>query len=174
MTISEKGDVSWVYEQLPLTLQTVKKKLTLKPCDFPANFCLEKYQIFKGAPTIILHDGDFIDLGNRTLKVIHTPGHSLGHCCFYEQDRRWLYSGVLIYKGCLDSFYPTTDSVVFMRSVEKVKLLEIKSVLPAHHQLNVSISLIDEIANAFQSLYQQGKLWQRNGVFDFGEFQIHI
>ena len=169
-----ENEVSWVSEQFPLPLQAVKKNLTLKPCDFPAGFCVENYQIFKGTPTSILHDGDFIDLGNRTLKVIHTPGHSPGHCCFYEPDRGWLYSGDLIYKGCLDAFYPTTDPDAFMRSVEKVKLLKIKKVLPAHHQLTISVSLIDEIANAFQSLYHQGKLRHGNGVFDFGEFQIHI
>ncbi len=169
-----ENEVSWISERFPLPLQAVKKNLTLKPCDFPADFCLEDYQIFKGNPTSVLHDGDFIDLGNRTLQVIHTPGHSPGHCCFYEQDRGWLYSGDLIYKGCLDAFYPTTDPVAFMRSVEKVRLLKIKKVLPAHHQLAISVSLIDEIAKAFQSLYQQGKLYQGNGVFDFKAFQIHI
>ena len=169
-----ENEVSWISERFPLPLQAIKKNLTLKPCDFPADFCLEDYQIFKGNPTSVLYDGDLIDLGNRTLQVVHTPGHSPGHCCFYEKDRGWLYSGDLIYKGCLDAFYPTTDPVAFMRSVEKVRSLKIKKVLPAHHQLSISVSLIDEIANAFQSLYQQGKLQQGNGVFDFGEFQIHI
>ena len=169
-----ENEVNWASKQFPLPLQAVKKNLMLKPCDFPADFCLEDYQIFKGNPTSVLHDGDFVDLGNRTLKVIHTPGHSPGHCCFYEQDRGWLYSGDLIYKGCLDAFYPTTDPIAFMRSVEKVRTLKIKKLLPAHHQLNISVSLVDEIAKAFQSLYQQGKLQQGNGVFDFGDFQIHI
>ena len=100
--------------------------------------------------------------------------HCYLRCCFYEQDRGWLYSGDLIYKGCLDAFYPTTDPIAFMHSVEKVRLLKIKKVLPAHHQLNISVSLVNEIAKAFQSLYQQGKLRQGNGVFAFGEFQIHI
>ena len=169
-----ENEVSWISERFPLSLQAVKKILMLKPCEFPAGFCLDDYQIFKGIPTRILHDSDLIDLGNRTLKVIHTPGHSPGHCCFYEQDRGLLYSGDLIYKGCLDAFYPTTDPLAFMRSVEKVRSLKIKKVLPAHHQLNISASLIDEIAKAFQSLYHQGKLQHGSGIFDFGTFQIHI
>lgn len=121
-----KNEVSWVSEQFPLPLYVVKKNLTLEPCDFPKDFNIDDYQIFKGTPASILHDGNLIDLGNRTLKVIHTPGHSPGHCCFYEQDRGRLYSGDLIYKGCLDTFYPTTDPIAFMRSVEKVSLLKIK------------------------------------------------
>lgn len=169
-----ENDVRWIAERFPIPLQVVKKNLTLKPCEFPADFCLDDYSIFSGTPTRILYDSDQIDLGNRTLKVIHTPGHSPGHCCFYEQDRGWLYSGDLIYKGCLDAFYPTTAPMLFMCSIEKVRNLHLEKVLPAHHQLNISISLADEIANAFNELYQQGKLRQGNGVFDFGEFQIHI
>ena len=141
----------------------VKKNLTLKPCSFPADFCLENYQIFKGNPTSVLHDGDRIDLGNRTLQVIHTPGHSPGHCCFYEQDRGWLYSGDLIYQGCLDAFYPTTDPLAFMHSAQKVKSLNLQRIFPAHHSLDIPASLACEIADAFTSLHRLGKLQQGNG-----------
>ena len=169
-----EDEVNWISKQFPISLQVVKKNLTLKPCDFPADFCLEDYKIFKGNPTSVLHDSDFIDLGNRTLQVVHTPGHSPGHCCFYEQDRRWLYSGDLIYKGCLDAFYPTTDPLAFMRSVEKVKVLSPQRIFPAHHSLDIPASLVKKVSDGFQSLFRQGNLKQGNGVFDFGEFQIHI
>lgn len=169
-----ENEVSWVSGQFPLPLQAVKNNLTLKQCAFPADFKLDDYQIFKGRPTRVLHDGDILDLGNRILQVVHTPGHSPGHCCFYERDKGWLYSGDLIYKGCLDAFYPTTDPLAFMRSVEKVKALNLERIFPAHHQLNISVSLVDEIADAFQFLYLRDKLKHGGGVFDFGEFQIHI
>lgn len=169
-----ENEIKWISEEFPIPLNVVKNNLTLKPCEFPSDFCLDDYTILMGTPTRILHDGDEIDLGNRMLKVIHTPGHSPGHCCFYEQDKGWLYSGDLIYKGCLDAFYPTTDPLLFMRSVEKIRELHLEKVLPAHHQLDISVSLVDKIANAFNELYQQGKLQQGNGIFDFEEFQIHI
>ena len=169
-----EDEVTWISEQFPVPLQVVRKNLTLKPCAFPADFCLKDYQIFKGNPSSVLHDGDFIDLGNRTQQVIHTPGHSPGHCCFYEQDRGWLYSGDLIYQGCLDAFYPTTDPLAFMYSAQKVKTLNLQRIFPAHHSLNIPASLACEIADAFASLYQQGELQQNKGIFDFGKFQIHI
>lgn len=50
----------------------VKINLMLKPFDFPADFCLEDCQIFKGNPTSVLHDGDLV-LGNQMLQVIHSP-----------------------------------------------------------------------------------------------------
>ena len=169
-----ENEVEWLSDKFPIPLQVVKNNLTLKSCEFPSDFCLDDYSIFTGTPTRILHDGDEIDLGNRTLKVIHTPGHSPGHCCFYEPDKGWLYSGDLIYKGCLDAFYPTTDPLLFMRSVERIRTLHLEKILPGHHQLDIPVSFVDEVANAFNGLYQQGKLQQGNGTFDFGVFQIHI
>lgn len=122
----------------------------------------------------MLYDGDILDLGDRTLQVIHTPGHSPGHCCFYEQDRRWLYSGDLIYKGCLYAFYPTTDPQLFYNSVRRVQKYEISRVLPGHHQLSIPGSMIDEIEAAFAQIERNGKLKQGNGLFEFRDFQIQI
>ena len=168
------NEVKWLSEKFPISLQMVKKNLTLKPCDFPDDFEIENYNVFQGHPTSIMHDGDIIHLGNRNLKVIHTPGHSPGHCCFYEEEKGYLFSGDLIYKGCLDAFYPTTDPFAFMQSVNKIKNLVVKKILPAHHQLNICTDFIDDVATAFNGLYRQNKLQQGNGVFDFGDFQIHI
>lgn len=109
----------WLSIQFPVPLQVVKRNLMCKPCDFPANFNLDNYQIYQGVPQKTLNDGDRINLGNRTLTVIHTPGHSPGHCCFYEPERKYLYSGDLIYCGCLDAFYPTTDPQLFAQSVKR-------------------------------------------------------
>lgn len=167
-------EVEWLSEEFPIPLQMVKKNLTLKPCNFPNGFEIGDYSIFQGQPTCIMHDSDIIHLGNRNLKVIHTPGHSPGHCCFYEEDRGYLYSGDLIYSGCLDAFYPTTDPFDFMQSVNKIRNLQITKILPAHHCLNLRADFIDDVANAFNRLYCQNKLHQGNGIFDFGDFQIHI
>lgn len=169
-----ESEVEWISKQFPIPLQIVKKNLTSECCEFPIDFDIDYYNVFQGIPTQIMYDGDIIDLGNRKLKVIHTPGHSPGHCCFYEEERGYLYSGDLIYKGCLDAFYPTTDPLAFKHSVDRINALNVKKVLPAHHELNISIGLVDDIASAFSQLYQEDKLYQGNGIFDFGYFQIHL
>lgn len=169
-----ENEVEWISKQFPIPLHMVKKNLTSGWCNFPTDFDIDDYNVFQGIPTQIMHDGDIIDFGNRKLKVIHTPGHSPGHCCFYEEERGYLYSGDLIYKGCLDAFYPTTDPLVFKYSVDRIRILNVKKVLPAHHQLDISVDLVGDIADAFSQLYQQNKLQQGNGIFDFGDFQIHI
>ena len=169
-----EAEIDWLSEKFPLPLQAVKQNLTYQPCDFPEDFVVDDYKIYQGAPQKILHDGDHLDLGNRNLTVIHTPGHSPGHCCFYEAERKCLYSGDLIYKGCLDAFYPTTDPQQFYQSVKKIGALKIDKVLPAHHQLSIPVSIIYRIEKAFCELNEQGNLVQGKGVFDFGDFQIHI
>ena len=168
-----ESEKQWLYK-FPLPLSIVKANLQVNNCKFPEYFDISKYTVFQGQPQILLHDNDIIDLGNRQINVIHTPGHSPGHCCFYEIEKGYLYSGDLIYKGCLDIYYPTTDIADFVNSIKKVKKLSISRILPAHHSLNISADIIDKIDKAFNSLSVSGKLKQGNGIFDFGDFQIHI
>ncbi len=167
-------EADWLSGNFPIPIQAVKKNLMYKPCKFPNNFSIDDYEIFQGIPQRILHNEDCLDLGNRQVEVIHTPGHSPGHCCFYERDRKYLYSGDLIYSGCLDAFYPTTDPKSFFQSIQKVQLLDIKRILPAHYKLLMPVDIIDRIEKAFNTLFNEGKLKQGNGIFSFGDFQIHV
>ncbi len=169
-----EAEKDWLSIQFPIPLQVVKRNLMRSPCDFPAGFSVDSYQIFQGVPQKILHDGDRVDLGNRTLTVIHTPGHSPGHCCFYEPDRKYLYSGDLIYCGCLDAFYPTTDPLLFYQSIQKIQTLDFDRLLPAHHQLTVPPDIAGRISGAFADLKKRGLLHQGAGIFSFGDFQLHI
>ena len=91
-----EGEKNWLTGNFPIPLEAVKSNLTKEPCDFPQDFDIDKYRIYQGGATRVLHDGEVLDLGNRQVKVIHTPGHSPGHCCFYEPQRKYLYSGDLI------------------------------------------------------------------------------
>ena len=168
---AERG---WLAGDFPIPLAVVKRNLAKEPCEFPADFRIEDYQIYRGEPQLVLHDGDRLALGDRTVTVLHTPGHSPGHCCFYEPERGYLYSGDLIYSGCLDAFYPSTDPRLFAQSVRKVRRLAVKHLLPGHHRLDISVSIIDRIEEAFRGLEANGQLRQGGGVFSYDGFQIHI
>lgn len=169
-----EAEQTWISEKFPLPLEAVKQNLLCKPCDFPEEFKINNYKIFMRKPDHVLKNKDKINLGNRELIVLHTPGHSPGHCCFYEPERKYLYSGDLVYQGCLDAYYPTTDPAAFFESVKKIAKLDLKKILPGHHSLNVSNDLIPRIVEAFASLKENGKLKQGAGMFDFGTFQVHL
>lgn len=164
----------WLTFNFPIPLSIVKKNLLKEPCEFPEYFDIEKYQIFQGKISFLLHENDVINLGNRDVRVLHTPGHSPGHICLYEERRGYLYTGDLIYEGTLDAFYPSTDPYEFMCSVKKIKELTVKKVLPAHHNLTITPALILDVDKAFTELNKSGKLIQGNGMFHFGKFNIHI
>lgn len=168
------AEADWLSGVFPLPLGAVKANLLRAPCAFPPDFDPARYRLYHGVPSQLLHDGDELDLGGRRLTVLHTPGHSPGHCCFYEADRGDLYTGDLIYQGCLDAFYPTTDPVQFFHSVRLVAPLAVNRILPGHYSLSLSPHLISQVEEAFSGLDRAGQLVQGAGVFDFGEFQIHL
>jgi glyoxylase-like metal-dependent hydrolase (beta-lactamase superfamily II) len=52
-------------------------------------------------PDIVLNDGDVIEVGNLRLTVIHTPGHTLGSICLYEENEKVLFSGDTLFAGTI-------------------------------------------------------------------------
>ena len=51
-------------------------------------------------PDLELCDGDEIVVGSLRFRVLHTPGHTPGHVCFYEPTEGVLFDGdVLFYRG---------------------------------------------------------------------------
>lgn len=167
-----KMEESWLNGNFPLPLNTVKANLTRENCEFPNDFDINKYHVFQGKPKVIMQDGDSFDLGNRLLQVIHTPGHSPGHCCFYEADRKYLYSGDLVYKGCLYANYPSTDPSLFYESIKRVEKLSIKRVFPGHHTMDISPSIIGDIEDALCQLDKEGKLNHGSGLHAYSDFDI--
>jgi len=169
-----EAERDWIEGGFPLTIEQVRNFLTEKPCDFPADFKINDYQLFEGTPTRILKDNDTIELGGRTLRVLHTPGHSPGHICLFEEDKGYLYTGDLIYIGDLFAYFPSTDPVAYMDSIRKLLKLPVKRILPAHHDLNVPISIIKDMDKAFTELYERGKLKHGSGTFSYPNFGIRL
>ena len=52
-------------------------------------------------PEILLHNGDVISFGPYQLRVIYTPGHSRGGCCFYEAAEKVCFTGDTLFLGSI-------------------------------------------------------------------------
>ena len=50
-------------------------------------------------PNAFLVDEMTITFGRQTLRVIHTPGHSPGGCCFYSEVANAVFTGDTIFNG---------------------------------------------------------------------------
>ncbi len=77
-------------------------------------------------PDIILNDGDVIEVGNLRLKVIYTPGHTLGSICLYEENEKVLFSGDTLFAGTIGrTDLPGGSYDAIMKSIqEKLFTLE--------------------------------------------------
>lgn len=51
------------------------------------------------APTHALQDGELIELGSQRLRVLHTPGHSPGSVCFYNEAEGTVLGGDVLFQG---------------------------------------------------------------------------
>lgn len=88
-------------------------------------------------PDVLLDDGEYVPLPGVRLRTVWTPGHSPGHVCFLDPERRLLLSGdhVLprispnIAVHTLQRSNPLAD---FLEALEKVRALDVDEVLPAH------------------------------------------
>ena len=50
---------------------------------------------------VLVSDNDLISIAGTRARVIHTPGHTLGHVCFYMANEKCLFSGdTMFYLGC--------------------------------------------------------------------------
>ncbi len=82
----------------------------------------------ESTPDGTFKDGEILPGGFR---IIHTPGHVFGHCSFYKDQI--LISGdidfVSVWVG------NTTSNVAdYLNSIEHLKMMKIKMILPAHNQ----------------------------------------
>jgi glyoxylase-like metal-dependent hydrolase (beta-lactamase superfamily II) len=88
-------------------------------------------------PDVLLNDGDRADLAGWDLKAIWTPGHSPGHLCFYDGERRVLLSGDHVLPRISPNISIHTQQTAspladFLDALVKVAALDVDEVLPAH------------------------------------------
>ena len=170
---AHREELKWLSGQFPLPIEMIKK-MAADRCDLPENYDIDTYTVFQGMPTRVLNDGDIIDIGGRRIKVLHTPGHSPGHMCFWEKEKGYLFTGDLVYKGTLFAYYPSTDPEDYLKSLEKISELPVERVFPGHHSLDIQPEILIRMRNAFRRLEEEGKLQHGSGTFDYGDWAVWL
>ena len=94
----------------------------------PAPYRAADYEIEPAPPTILLDDGDIVDLGDRHFEVLHLPGHSPGGIALWEAATGILFSGDVVYDGEL------LDDVIedYVASMERLRRLPVRLVHGGH------------------------------------------
>jgi glyoxylase-like metal-dependent hydrolase (beta-lactamase superfamily II) len=86
------------------------------------------------SPDILVQDGDTIDIGNISLKVIHTPGHSPGGICLYTPG--YVFTGDTLFVEAVGrTDLPGGSWQVMYNSIQEklFTLPEETKVLPGHN-----------------------------------------
>lgn len=69
-------------------------------------------------PEILLRDGQCLEVADMTFRVIHTPGHTKGGCCYYAEEDKVLFSGDTIFMESIGrTDLPTGNSGELLDSV---------------------------------------------------------
>ena len=80
-------------------------------------------------------DNDLIHIGNIEFKVIHTPGHTVGGSCLYNENEKLLFSGDTMFRGTWGrTDLPTSsmNDIMFSITEKLLKLPDDTIVYPGH------------------------------------------
>ena len=86
----------------------------------PAPYQSTEYAVKAAPATKTIEDGDVIDLGDRHLEVIHTPGHSPGGIALWEAATGILFSGDIVYDGPLIEDTYHANAADYLNSMKRL------------------------------------------------------
>lgn len=99
-------------------------------------------------PDRLLHDGDEIEFPSNKLKIIWTPGHSLGHICMFDVGNKFLFSGDHILSRItphignfivnpeIDEKHNFDDILKhYLQSLDRIDSLHPKIIFPGHQEV---------------------------------------
>jgi hydroxyacylglutathione hydrolase len=93
-------------------------------------------------PQILLREGE-LRVGDITLQIIGTPGHSPGSICIYWPQERALVTGeVIFYQGIGRTDLPGGDGNALKESIRRLSRLEVEHLLPGHGEAVSGAALV--------------------------------
>lgn len=133
----------------------------------PDNFDIEAYQKGGTGDLVPLREGKVFDLGDMTIEVLKTPGHTKGGMSFYYLEEKWLYSGdeVGAFTWLFDE--DATDRNTHIESLNKILALKPERIYGAHNPNYVIIEDVERYKRAAREAdFKKGFLFQNPLIKD--------
>jgi glyoxylase-like metal-dependent hydrolase (beta-lactamase superfamily II) len=122
----------------------------------PEGVALEDWTIAPSTATGTVKEGDRIELGARTLTVMHTPGHSPDGISLLDEREGILFAGDQFNLGVTFAHFPDSDVEALARTARRLAELANNAVrlICSHHYPRVlgEPSLLGEYADAVELL----------------------
>jgi glyoxylase-like metal-dependent hydrolase (beta-lactamase superfamily II) len=183
----DKLAIKWLLEGQPNEFLKHDAALDMFTNGYPQGFSPETYTIPPlGEDQIhLLHHGDVIDLGDRKLEVLHTPGHSNDSIMLLDRANRSLFTGDTFYSSWLFAFFDEefgdSDPEVYEETMRKIAQLEpdIDFLYCSHLKSLVTPKILPVVAEAFESVnkgeieYELSELYgHKVRIHEFDGFSI--
>lgn len=101
-----------------------------------------------------IHDGDKLDLGDRSIEVLSTPGHTPDAICLLDRANGLLFTGDTYYPATIWLYRPETDFDAYAKSIARLAALapQVKIVLGSHNIPVAPPSVLADLVAAFADL----------------------
>ena len=143
-------------DMIPQLYRRLFEKIDLVEAD------LENFIVPPSNP-VPVDDGHLIDLGGRTLQIIHTPGHSPESLMLHDEKNGLLFTGDSFYPGYLyahfaGEFYQDSNLKQYASTMRRLCGLadNLKLIHPSHNDPVCEPTLIGAVADALEEL-SEGK-----------------
>jgi glyoxylase-like metal-dependent hydrolase (beta-lactamase superfamily II) len=138
----------------------------------PGAFDPKTWTTIPTVPTRVLQDGDEINLGDRVLRVLHTPGHTPDCICLLDDRNRILFGGDTIDTGPIYAQLPDSDVEAFARSTKRLaaEVTNAVDIIYAAHGARywAYAEMLPRVADAFAATAEHRVEWA-DGVDIFGD-----
>ena len=96
---------------------------------------IQDYKVKSAEPFTVLEEGHVFDLGNRSLRVLHLPGHTPGSIALIDERARILFTGDMVYDTYpLIDWLPQSDVNAYVQSCRRLQQIssQVDAVFPGH------------------------------------------
>ncbi|WP_042221255.1 MBL fold metallo-hydrolase [Oceanobacillus manasiensis] len=171
-----KDEEDWIVNGIKgLPIQQIRKDVSRDiTIPTPRDFNPETYTPYTGKPTGLLEDGDKVEIGNRTLTIFHTPGHSPGHISILDESTGYLFTGDLLYDTTpIYAFFPTTDPIILVESLKRISNIpNVTKIYGGHNTLGLETSILEDVRNAVEDLEEKKLVSFGTGIHRFKSFSV--
>ena len=160
--------------------EILEESLVVKP--WPKNFDPNGYSLPPFTVNNWLKEGDIIDLGNRDLEVIHTPGEAPDHISLLDRYGRLVFCGDLLLRGSIWTHLEGGSLIDLRESYKKllVYLDEFDRFMPSHNEpwldkdyLNESLIAVESVLSGQSKYSTVTDSWGKQlKQFSFERFSI--
>ncbi|MHA1268417.1 MAG: MBL fold metallo-hydrolase [Candidatus Helarchaeota archaeon] len=109
----------------------------------------------------VLRDGQIFDLGNIKIEVIHTPGHSAGHCCFLIHPNLMFLADIDL--TSFGPWYGSRDGNIsdFIASIKKIMNYKIEIAISSHKGIFYN-NITDKLQQYLNKFYEREQIILEN------------